>query len=169
MYWIYTRRWSGQPWLATGLTDPELAKAMTRIQQKEERIEASKDVDVTKPEKLTNLKNWQTFWEKWDNYMGQVYGAADIPLQYVYRGHDVVTIEMRNRPYETDEQDAAGELAKAALELPQRPCGEEKEGDGIKHPFNAGPHASQAGTRMDTGHFDTNSVRMVPVGILLGP
>jgi hypothetical protein len=97
-YWIDTRRWLGQTWLATGLTDPELTRAMTRIQQKEERIAASKDVDVTKPEKLTNLKNWQAFWEKWDNYMGQVYGAADIPLQYVYRGHDVVTVEMRNRP-----------------------------------------------------------------------
>ena len=87
------------------MTDPELAKAMDRIQKKEERITASKDIAVTKPEKLTNLKNWQAFWEKWDNYMGQVYGAADIPLQYVYRGHKTVTVEMRNRPYETDEQE----------------------------------------------------------------
>jgi hypothetical protein len=104
-YWIDTRRWSGLPWLATGLTDPELTKAMTCIQENEERIAALKDVDITKPEKLTNLKNWQAFWEKWDNYMGQVYGAANIPLQYVYRGHNVVTTEMRNRPYETDEQE----------------------------------------------------------------
>jgi hypothetical protein len=104
-YWIDTRRWSGLPWLATGLTDPELTKAMTCIQENEERIAALKDVDITKPEKLMNLKNWQAFWEKWDNYMGQVYGAANIPLQYVYRGHNVVTTEMRNRPYETDEQE----------------------------------------------------------------
>jgi hypothetical protein len=86
---------------------------MTCIQQKEERIAASKDVEVTKPEKLMNLKNWQAFWEKWGNYMGQVYGVVDIPLQYVYQGHDVVTIEMRNRPYETDKKEGT---AMAVLE-----------------------------------------------------
>jgi hypothetical protein len=34
---------------------------MTRIQQKEERVTAGKDAEVTKPEKLNNLKHWQAF------------------------------------------------------------------------------------------------------------
>jgi hypothetical protein len=86
-------------------TNPELAQAMTRIQEKEEHIATSKDVDVTKPEKLTNLKHWQAFWEKWDNYLWAkcMEQPADIPIQYIYQGHNVVTIKMQAKPYATDE------------------------------------------------------------------
>jgi hypothetical protein len=104
-YWIDTRRWTGQAWLANQLNNKELALAMTRIQQKEERITAGKDVEVTKPEKLTNLKHWQAFWEKWENYMGQVYGAADIPLNYIYLEDGKVTPAIRLATYDTDKEE----------------------------------------------------------------
>jgi hypothetical protein len=74
-YWIDTRRWTGQTWTADQLDNEELALAMTRIQQKEERITAGKDAEVTKPEKLTNLKHWQAFWKNgtiiWARSMAQ--------------------------------------------------------------------------------------------------
>jgi hypothetical protein len=103
-YWLDTRRWTGQTWTADQLDPEELALAMTRIQQKEERITAGKDADVSKPEKLTNLKYWQAFWEKWNNYTGQVYGAADVPISYIYREHGDVNPEIREAEYGTDEE-----------------------------------------------------------------
>jgi hypothetical protein len=104
-YWIDTRKWTGQPWRAHDLDNGELSQAMSRIQQKDERVTAGKDADVTKPEKLSNLKHWQAFWEKWENYMKQVYGSADIPLNYIYREHDAVTPEIRAEAYGTDEEE----------------------------------------------------------------
>ena len=42
---------------------------------------------------------WRTFWEKFDTYMSQTFGAAEIPLTYVYREHETVTAEMRAANY----------------------------------------------------------------------
>jgi hypothetical protein len=58
---------------------------MTRIRENNIRTAAHKDAEITKPDKLSSFKHWQAFWEKWDTYSSQIYGAVDIPINYVYR------------------------------------------------------------------------------------
>ena len=47
--------------------------------------ESTKNVDQLNPGSLKSSGEWNNWVEKWNNYMPQLRGAADIPLVYVYR------------------------------------------------------------------------------------
>lgn len=59
-----------------------------------------KESDGQEPERPPLLKDfakWRAWWEKWDSYMSQIRGAADIPIRYVYR-------EKEDQPGQGDEE-----------------------------------------------------------------
>ena len=80
---------------------------LDRMREEQTIAKATKDADPKKPEALTNLVKWDAFWEQWTNYIGQLRGAAKIPLSYIHRDHDEVTDEIRGEAEEfMDDEDA---------------------------------------------------------------
>jgi hypothetical protein len=102
-YWYEQNIRCGLAATSGGLTNAELASALRRRKETEERRAATKDQDLTKPPKLTSFKEWVNWWELWDTYLQQTYGAADIPLSYVYREHALVTPAMRAAAYQDED------------------------------------------------------------------
>jgi len=103
-YWFKLMKRTNQPTGADNLTDIELEKAQDRIVEVTEKKEAIEGVVPTPPPHLKSFATWSTWWELWDTYISQIYGAADIPLTYVYREDEIVTNETRNQTYETQEE-----------------------------------------------------------------
>ena len=102
--WIKTRQNTGMTWAAVSCTQEEIDATKQRIMEMEVLKAATEDLEVPKPEKLANFKKWILWAEQWDTYMQGSRGAADIPLNYVYRQHMVVTPEMRNGVYASNDQ-----------------------------------------------------------------
>lgn len=73
------------------IVDPSLftsEKCMEVLQRMEEEKEHnSEKIRPDRPEELKVIRNWATWWEKWDNYMSQIRGAAHISLRYIYRAN----------------------------------------------------------------------------------
>jgi hypothetical protein len=103
-YWYDLQVRCGLAATSASLTNAALAVALSRRKEVEERKDAMKDQELSKPPKLSSFKDWVNWWELWDTYMQQTYGSADIPLSYTYREHDLVTPDMRARQY-PDEDD----------------------------------------------------------------
>ena len=57
------------------------------------------DKSPTKPGALKSLGKWCTWWEKFDGYLSQTTGAAEISLNYIYQPHQQVTDEMHAADY----------------------------------------------------------------------
>ena len=57
------------------------------------------DESPTKPGALKSLGKWCTWWEKFDGYLSQTTGAAEIGLNYIYQAHQQVTDEMHAADY----------------------------------------------------------------------
>lgn len=81
------------------------AEELDFIEALRKQRHARKDTKPTdKPPELKDIANWRTFWENFDAYMAKIYGAAEIPLTYVYREHDEVTQEMYGADYATSNE-----------------------------------------------------------------
>ena len=100
-YWIDLRNWCGLTWEAQEFNDEEMEYGLDRTREIQEQEKSMKDVDRTAPEKLKTFKKWQTWFEGFDNYMQQIIGVCDIPINYVYREHKEVTDELREFEYDT--------------------------------------------------------------------
>ncbi len=62
-------------------------------------VAARKEQKPTKPDVLKQEKEWFKFHEKLKNYLGQIRGAAQIPILYVICEHDMPTDAIRNMVY----------------------------------------------------------------------
>jgi len=72
------------------------------MKERRERKNATEEAPE-KPPMLKDLAYWRIFWEKFDAYLSQTIGAAEIGLDYVYRPHQDVTDEMRQADYDTND------------------------------------------------------------------
>jgi hypothetical protein len=70
---------------------------MQRILEESHIKTAQEDQVPTKPTKLgMDLSLWPKFWEQLKTYLSQCRGTAHIPLQYLVREHDTVSVEMHD-------------------------------------------------------------------------
>ena len=107
------RHWSDMR-LRIGLeADPEkydndqANSTLDRMREEQTIKKAMKGAVPKKPDALTNLTKWDAFWEQWKNYIGQLRGAAKIPLSYIHRDNEEVTDEIREEAEEyIDDEDA---------------------------------------------------------------
>jgi hypothetical protein len=62
-------------------------------------VAARKEQKPIMPDILKHEKEWFKFYEKLKNYLGQVRGAAQIPILYIVREHDEPTEAIRGTTY----------------------------------------------------------------------
>ena len=75
------------------------------LEEREELVRMAKSApEPTKPSPLRDMAKWRIFWEKWNTYLLQIRGLADIPLTYVYRETEVPTPEIRAVLYDTTDE-----------------------------------------------------------------
>ena len=70
-----------------------------KLRNDEHETDAGKGQEPIKPEALKATKDWMKWFEKFKNYLGQIRGAARIPLTYIIREHLEVENEMRDAEY----------------------------------------------------------------------
>ena len=88
--------------LTPALFTAEVMNAYLRLLRADEiEVAAKKDQKPNLPDVLKQEKEWFKFWEKLKNYLGQVRGAAKVPLSYVVRDHEEVTLAIRNAEYDS--------------------------------------------------------------------
>ena len=97
-YWAVTRQRIGMNFDPADFNANELTFIQILMQERRNRTAAAQ-TDPEKPPEFKDMCLWCTFWEKFDTYMSQTFGAAEIPLTYVYREHETVTAEMRAANY----------------------------------------------------------------------
>lgn len=99
-YWASLRKRQGITIMqidASNFTKDACTLTMLRLQEESDITTALKDQVPTKPGKLGwDLAHWPKFWETLKTYLSQCRGAAHIPLTYLIREHDVVTLEMHD-------------------------------------------------------------------------
>ena len=83
--------------------DAELAFVQDLMKERRDR-KTAQEATPEKPPELKDLGSWRTFWEKFDTYLSQIFGAAEIPLTYVYREHVEVTQDMRQADYVSNDE-----------------------------------------------------------------
>ena len=79
------------PGLFTGVL---ITTAVLRYSLDAMRTLTTEDGVVDKPKELSDLSKWETFWEQWKTYTGQLRGAARCPLTYIFRDVEQVTNAM---------------------------------------------------------------------------
>ena len=89
----------GLPVTADLFTAPVLISYLAFLRSDEIEVAAKKDQKPTKPDVLKHKKDWFKFWEKLKNYLGQIRGAAKVPLSYIVCDHDEVTDAMQAEVY----------------------------------------------------------------------
>ena len=104
-FWAGYRQRTAQTLTAGDFADAEMALAMTRLRQYEEKVAASKDSSPTRPDSMKYLTGWKTFEEKFLNYLSQLRGQALIPLSYVIREVQTVTPAIREATYDDFEEE----------------------------------------------------------------
>ena len=97
-YWAITRQRIGMDLNSADFNVNELDFIQVLMRERRDRTAAAQ-TDPEKPPEFKEMSEWRTFWEKFNTYMSQIYGAAEIPLTYVYREHQAVTDEMRAAIY----------------------------------------------------------------------
>jgi len=68
------------------------------------RSTTAEDEDIDKPKELSDLTEWEQFWEQWKSYMGRLRGAAKCPLLYVFREHQLVNPAMHLANYNNHDE-----------------------------------------------------------------
>ena len=102
-YWAILMDRIDQPALAGNFTVAALAFTETVIQEREARKEGSPDPPKPVPQ-LKSLDQWRSFWERFDGLMSQTIGAAEIPINYVYRPHEAVDAAMLGADYASSDE-----------------------------------------------------------------
>jgi hypothetical protein len=100
-YWAEERDMCGLAFTPNLFTAEVLDAYLRFLRSDEIEISAKKDQRPTVPEVPKHEKDWFKFWEKLRNYLGQVRGAAKVPLSYIVRDHDEVTAAIRNADYDS--------------------------------------------------------------------
>jgi hypothetical protein len=99
-YWVVAQRCIGvDAPRAQDFTEEILEATIARMKDDKDYEAATKDTEVRKPDKLTDLGKWTRFYELLSTYLGRVKGAALIPLIYLVREHEEVTPEIQNADY----------------------------------------------------------------------
>ena len=102
-HWIELQIRTGQALVAQLCTDDEISETMRFRREVSEKKEASLGTTPTNPEPLKTFGSWQDWFELWDNYMLQIVGAAEIPLRYIYRKTESVSVQVLDAAYSTGE------------------------------------------------------------------
>ena len=97
-YWALIRQRIGMNFDSAHFDAAELVFIQDLMRERRDR-QAAAQTDPEKPPEFSDMADWRAFWEKFNTYMSQTYGAAEIPLTYVYREHEAVTNEMRIAAY----------------------------------------------------------------------
>ena len=88
----------GQPAHSQDFT-MEMLEFIQEVKKERHDHKNAADESPTKPGALKSLGKWHTWWEKFDGYLSQTTGAAEISLNYVYQAHQQVTDEMHAADY----------------------------------------------------------------------
>jgi hypothetical protein len=94
-YWVLAQHCiSMQNPCAQDFTQVVFDETLARMQADKDYKLVTEDMDIQKPEKLTDLVKWTKFWELLSMFIGRVKGAALIPLAYLVHKHEEVTPEI---------------------------------------------------------------------------
>lgn len=80
---------------------PEVCRSTLKRMEEENEYDSEK-IKPDRPDELKIMKHWTTWWEKWDNYMSQIRGAAHISLTYVYRTGEEQPADADEEEMDTD-------------------------------------------------------------------
>lgn len=83
------------------LTLDDLNDTRLRVDELKAFEKSAKDQDVQKPAKLKKMSEWTKFWESVLTYFGSIRGAAEIPLDYIFREKEAVTQAELTAEYDT--------------------------------------------------------------------
>lgn len=70
------------------------------IKETEQRKLCAESAQAKKPPPLKDMEKWTTWWPLFDGYMSNHYGAADTPLNYIYRPNTQPMVDP-NKRYQT--------------------------------------------------------------------
>lgn len=74
------------------LTDGALVQTKIRLEELKAFKKSEEKQDISRPPKLKRMSEWLKFWEASKTYFGSIRGAADIPLTYIFREEENVTV-----------------------------------------------------------------------------
>jgi hypothetical protein len=98
-YWAEERHMCVLSVLPNLFTVDALAQYLKLLRADEIGVEAKIGQKPEMTDPLKQEKDWFKFREKLKNYLGQIRGAAKVPLSYVIRDHELVTDAMRAMEY----------------------------------------------------------------------
>jgi hypothetical protein len=99
-YWVLAQHCIGmQDPCAQDFAQVILDDTLARMKADKGYKLATEDMDIQKPEKLSDLVKWTKFWDLLSMFLGRVKGAALIPLAYLVHEHEEVTPEIQNAEF----------------------------------------------------------------------
>ena len=98
-FWVEERNRTGEDLLSASFNDAAVTEYTHKLRNDEHEMDAAKSQDPSKPEALKATKDWMKWFEKFKNYLGQIRGAARIPLKYIIRNHLEVNNDLRSAEY----------------------------------------------------------------------
>ena len=98
-FWVEERNRTGEDLLSASFNDAAVTEYTHKLRNDEHEMDAAKSQDPSKPEALKATKDWMKWFEKFKNYLGQIRGAARIPLTYIIRNHLEVNDNLRDAEY----------------------------------------------------------------------
>ena len=99
MLWVEECNRTGEDLLSASFNDAAVTEYTHKLRNDKHEMDAAKSQDPSKPEALKATKDWMKWFEKFKNYLGQIRGAARIPLTYIIRNHLDVNNDLRNAEY----------------------------------------------------------------------
>ena len=90
---------TGEDLLSASFNNNAVTEYTHKLRNDEHEMDAAKSQDSSKPEALKATKDWMKWFEKFKKYLGQIRGAARIPLTYIMRNHLEVNDNLRNAEY----------------------------------------------------------------------
>ena len=85
--------------LSASFNDAAVTEYTHKLRNDEHEMDVAKSQDPSTPEALKATKDWRKWFEKFKNYLGQIRGAARIPLTYIIKNHLEVSENLRNAEY----------------------------------------------------------------------
>ena len=98
-FWVEECNRTGEDLLSASFNDAAVTEYTHKLRNDEHEMDVAKSQDPSKPEALKATKDWMKWFEKFKNYLGQIRGAARIPLTYIIRNHLEVNNDLRNAEY----------------------------------------------------------------------
>jgi hypothetical protein len=98
-FWVEECNRTGEDLFSASFNDAAVTEYTHKLRHDEHEMDAAKSKDPSKPEALKATKDRMKWFEKFKNYLGQIKGAARIPLIYIIRNHLEVHGSLRNSEY----------------------------------------------------------------------